>query len=172
MSGFLLLANREVSVRAAAAETPTITTVNSKRNFMISMSFMAKLAVSVSGWALALPLGHSPVRTEGASFANSLWIIARLASCAESLRFAFGLPSGLRLWESFVGFACGQPPSCVIPVSTGYTRGWPPAFAGCRPFGGASDSIPLEQARTIVVTHSIQKLRNCLIILISPLFLR
>jgi hypothetical protein len=37
MSAFLLLANREVSVRAAAAETPTITTVNSKRNFMISI---------------------------------------------------------------------------------------------------------------------------------------
>ena len=113
-----------------------------QRRGLWRLSFMAELAVSVSGWALALPLGHSPVRTEGASFADSLWIIARLASCAESLRFAFGLPSGLRLWESFVGFACGQPPSCVIPVSTGYTRGWLPAFAGCRPFGGASDSIP------------------------------
>ena len=36
-SGFLLLANREVSVRAVTAETPTITTVTSKRNFMISI---------------------------------------------------------------------------------------------------------------------------------------
>jgi hypothetical protein len=45
MSGFLLLANREVSVRAAAAETPTITTVNSKKNFMIS------IFGSVSGFA-------------------------------------------------------------------------------------------------------------------------
>jgi hypothetical protein len=35
--GFLLLANREVIVKAAAAETPTITTVHSKRNFMISI---------------------------------------------------------------------------------------------------------------------------------------
>jgi hypothetical protein len=33
----LLIANREVSVRAAAAETPTITTVHSKKNFMISI---------------------------------------------------------------------------------------------------------------------------------------
>jgi hypothetical protein len=45
MSAFLLLANREVSVRAATAETPTITTVNSKKNFMIS------IFGSVSGFA-------------------------------------------------------------------------------------------------------------------------
>src|SRR5271165_2478451 len=45
VSGFLLLANREVSVRAATAETPTITTVTSKKNFMIS------IFGSVSGFA-------------------------------------------------------------------------------------------------------------------------
>jgi len=43
--GFLLVANREVSVRAAAAETATITTVHSKKNFMIS------IFGSVSGFA-------------------------------------------------------------------------------------------------------------------------
>ena len=43
--GFLLVANREVCVRAAAAETPTITTVHSKKNFMIS------IFGSVSGFA-------------------------------------------------------------------------------------------------------------------------
>jgi hypothetical protein len=37
LSGFLLLANREVSVKAAAAETTTVTMVHSKKNFMISI---------------------------------------------------------------------------------------------------------------------------------------
>ena len=36
-SGFLPLADREVSVRAATAQTPTIATVTSKKNFMISI---------------------------------------------------------------------------------------------------------------------------------------
>ena len=45
LSGFLLVANREVCVRAAAAETTTITTVHSKKNFMIS------IFGSVSGFA-------------------------------------------------------------------------------------------------------------------------
>src|SRR5271165_6130596 len=45
LSGFLLVANREVSVRAAAAETTTITTAHSKKNFMIS------IFGSVSGFA-------------------------------------------------------------------------------------------------------------------------
>ena len=44
-SGLLLLAEREVSVRAATAQTPTITTVASKKNFMIS------IFGSVSGFA-------------------------------------------------------------------------------------------------------------------------
>ena len=45
LSDFLLLANREVSVRAAAVESTTITTVHSKKNFMIS------IFGSVSGFA-------------------------------------------------------------------------------------------------------------------------
>jgi len=37
LSGFVLLADREVSVRATAAGTATITTVLSKKNFMMSI---------------------------------------------------------------------------------------------------------------------------------------
>jgi hypothetical protein len=45
LSGFFLFANREVSVTAATAATPTVTTVTSKRNFMMS------IFGSVSGFA-------------------------------------------------------------------------------------------------------------------------
>ena len=45
LSGFLLLANREVSVKGATVETTIVTTVTSKKNFMIS------IFGSVSGFA-------------------------------------------------------------------------------------------------------------------------